>query len=61
MAAQKVEHYEISAYNGLQKLAGKLGLQDVGQLFGETLQEEQQADETLAGVAENIPGGEVKA
>jgi ferritin-like metal-binding protein YciE len=43
----------------LQKLAGKLGLQDVSQLFGETLQEEQQADETLAGVAENIPGGEV--
>lgn len=61
MAAQKVEHYEISAYNGLQKLAGKLGLQDVSQLFGETLQEEQQADETLAGVAENIPGGEVNA
>ena len=53
MASQKVEHYEISAYTGLSKLAGKLGLSDAANILSETLAEEQQADETLAGVADN--------
>jgi len=33
MASQKVEHYEISAYTGLIKLAGRLGLNDVADLL----------------------------
>lgn len=53
MASQKVEHYEISAYTGLSKLASKLGLNDAANILNETLAEEQNADETLAGVADN--------
>jgi len=53
MASQKVEHYEISTYAGLSKLAEKLGLTDVVAALSETLAEEQNADETLAGIADN--------
>ena len=53
MASQKVEHYEISAYTGLSKLANKLGLNDAANILSQTLTEEQQADETLAGIADN--------
>lgn len=53
MASQKVEHYEMSAYTGLSKLAAKLGLNDVSALLTQTLAEEQEADSTLAGIAEN--------
>lgn len=53
MASQKVEHYEISAYTGLSKLAEKLGLADVSALLAETLAEEEEADSILAGVAES--------
>ncbi len=53
MASQKVEHYEISSYTGLGKLAEKLGLSDVGNILAETLAEETEADNILAGIAEN--------
>lgn len=53
MASQKVEHYEISAYTGLSKLAAKLGLSDIADILSQTLAEEQQADEILAGIADN--------
>ena len=53
MASQKVEHYEISAYTGLIKLAGKLGLDDVAGILSETLAEEQESDQILAGIADN--------
>ena len=53
MASQKVEHYEISAYTGLSKLAEKLSLSDIAGLLSETLAEEQTADETLAGIADS--------
>ncbi len=52
MASQKVEHYEISAYTGLSKIAEKLGLTDIAATLTETLAEEQIADETLAGIAD---------
>jgi ferritin-like metal-binding protein YciE len=52
MASQKVEHYEISSYTGLSKLAEKLGLTDIAATLTETLAEEQMADETLAGIAD---------
>jgi ferritin-like metal-binding protein YciE len=53
MASQKVEHYEISAYTGLSKLAARLGLNDAANLLSETLAEEQESDEILAGIADN--------
>lgn len=53
IAAQKVEHYEIATYGGLAQLAKTMGLDDVHELLGQTLQEEKEADETLTSVAEN--------
>lgn len=53
MAAQKVEHYEISTYGGLAQLATTLGLDEVAALLQETLQEEKDADVKLTEVAEN--------
>ncbi|MEO7961496.1 MAG: ferritin-like domain-containing protein [Ginsengibacter sp.] len=53
LAAQKVEHYEISTYGGLHQLAVTLGLDDVADLLFQTLEEEKEADETLTSIAEN--------
>lgn len=53
LAAQKVEHYEISTYGGLTQLATTLGLADVASVLGETLAEEKEADSTLTQIAEN--------
>jgi len=59
MASQKVEHYEISAYTGLGKLAIKLGLSEVASILSQTLAEEQKSDEILAGIADNdIPAND---
>jgi ferritin-like metal-binding protein YciE len=53
LASQKVEHYEIATYGGLATLAATLGLTDVKNLLGQTLDEEKEADELLTQVAEN--------
>ncbi len=53
LAAQKVEHYEISTYGGLAQLAETLGLTEVHDLLGATLAEEKEADLSLTGIAEN--------
>jgi len=53
LAAQKVEHYEISTYGGLAQLARTLGHNDVAEILETTLAEEKEADETLTGIAEN--------
>ena len=53
LAAQKVEHYEISTYGGLRQLAVTLGLNEVAKLLGETLEEEKQTDVLLTQIAEN--------
>ena len=53
MAAQKVEHYEIATYGGLAQLAKTMGLTDVANLLGQTLEEEKEADDTLTSIAEN--------
>jgi ferritin-like metal-binding protein YciE len=53
MAAQKVEHYEIATYGGLAQLAKTMGLTEAGDLLGQTLEEEKEADETLTSIAEN--------
>jgi ferritin-like metal-binding protein YciE len=51
-AAQKVEHYEISAYGTLIAYAELLGLDDAAQALQLNLDEEKAADEKLTGIAE---------
>lgn len=53
LAAQKVEHYEISTYGGLAQLAETLGLGDIKNLLGETLEEEKATDSKLSEIAES--------
>ena len=52
LAAQKVEHYEIATYGGLAQLAKTMGLSEVHDLLGQTLQEEKETDENLTAIAE---------
>ena len=51
-AAQKVEHYEISAYGTMIAYANLLGLDNVAKTLHQTLDEEKAADEKLTGIAE---------
>jgi len=53
-AAQKVEHYEISAYGSARALAEKLGEEEVADLLQETLDEESATDEKLTQICETI-------
>jgi ferritin-like metal-binding protein YciE len=57
-AAQKVEHYEISAYGPVRTLAERLGRQNEADLLQKTLNEEEEADEILTEIAERIMTGE---
>ena len=52
-SAQKVEHYEISAYGTLVTLAKTMGRDDVAQILATTLEEEKQTDLNLTQIAEN--------
>ncbi|MDB5251483.1 MAG: hypothetical protein JWP27_652 [Flaviaesturariibacter sp.] len=52
LAAQKVEHYEISTYGGLAQLARTLGRDDVAKLLEQTLAEEKKTDLLLTDIAE---------
>lgn len=51
MASQKVEHYEISSYTGLIKLANNLGYTEISAILEETLNEEEDSDALLSEVA----------
>jgi ferritin-like metal-binding protein YciE len=53
LAAQKVEHYEISTYGGLAQLAHTLGLEEVAEILETTLAEEKETDQLLTQIAEN--------
>ena len=53
-AAQKVEHYEISAYGTLRTMANLLGKSQCAELLEETKDEEAQADLKLTEVADKI-------
>ena len=53
LAAQKVEHYEISTYGGLSQLATTLGMDEVAELLTATLEEEKEADTMFSSIAEN--------
>lgn len=54
VAAQKVEHYEISGYGSARATAELLGLSDVVDLLQATLDEEGETDRTLTELAQNI-------
>ena len=51
--AQRVEHYEITAYGTAIAWAEALGLTEVAQILGESLAEEKAADEKLSALAES--------
>jgi ferritin-like metal-binding protein YciE len=53
-AAQKVEHYEISAYGTARAWAEKLGNQRAADLLAETLKEEKAADSKLTDVSGSV-------
>lgn len=53
-AAQKVEHYEIAGYGTLIAWASSIGLEDVAEIFEETLREERAADEKLTQIGGDI-------
>ena len=53
-AAQKVEHYEISAYGTAKAIAEKLGDKGAMQLLEETEEEESAADSTLTEIAMSL-------
>lgn len=52
--AQRVEHYEISAYGSARTFASLLGEKEVVRLLEQTLKEEKAADEKLTSIAESI-------
>lgn len=52
--AQRVEHYEISAYGSARTFATLLGEREIAQLLEETQREEKNADSTLNQIAESI-------
>jgi len=54
IAAQKVEHYEISGYGSMRTLAEKLGQTDVVELLRQTENEEKHADEILTEASSRI-------
>lgn len=51
IAAQKVEHYEISGYGSLIELAKLLGYDSAVELLAQTLEEEKSTDEKLTELA----------
>jgi ferritin-like metal-binding protein YciE len=53
-AAQRVEHYEMAAYAAARTMAEHLGNTEVAGLLEETWEEEHEADEKLAELAEQI-------
>ena len=55
-AAQKVEHYEISAYGTARTMAGQIGQPDVAELLSKSLAEEEVADSLLTQIARELMG-----
>jgi Mn-containing catalase len=53
-AAQRVEHYEISAYGTARSLARQLGANDCARLLSHTLGEEESADFLLTAISDPI-------
>ena len=53
-SAQKVEHYEISAYGTARTMAGQIGAPDVALLMSASLAEEETADNLLTQIAREL-------
>ncbi len=53
-AAQKVEHYEIASYGCVCTYAELLGYEQVHDLLGQNLEEEETTDEKLTALAESV-------
>lgn len=53
-AAQRVEHYEISAYGTARRYAQLLGLNRAVQLLDDTIKEEGKTDKTLTDLADRF-------
>jgi ferritin-like metal-binding protein YciE len=51
--AQRVEHYEITAYGTVIAWSEALGLTEIAEVLGESLAEEKAADEKLSAIAES--------
>ena len=54
VAAQKVEHYEISGYGSVRTLAEAIGNEDVVDLLQQTEDEESDADQKLTEIASTL-------
>ena len=52
--AQKVEHYEIASYGCVCTYAEMLGYEQVHDLLGQNLEEEETTDEKLTVLAESV-------
>ena len=55
-AAQKVEHYEISAYGTARAMAGQIGQPELAELLSRSLAEEEAADSLLTQIARELMG-----
>jgi Mn-containing catalase len=55
-AAQKVEHYEISAYGTARTMAGQIGEPEIAELLRKSLAEEEVADSLLTQIARELMG-----
>ena len=53
-SGRKVEHYEMAGYENARAVALQLGMRDAAQLLQQTLQEEIQADRTLAQISKRL-------
>ena len=53
-AAQRVEHYEISAYGTARAFAERLGNNEAAELLQQTLDEEKEADVKLTDISERL-------
>jgi Mn-containing catalase len=53
-AAQRVEHYEISAYGTARAMAGQAGLPGVEDLLNRSLAEEEIADNLMTQIAREL-------
>ena len=52
-SAQAIDHYEITRYGSLATFAERLGHQEASDLLGDSLGEEEEADEKLTRLAED--------
>jgi len=52
VALQKIGHYKIATYGSLQQIASTLGMEDISNLLGQSLQEEKNSDFLFSGIAD---------